>query len=248
MLVWLHLEKVKLWGKGYPLSVLFSLFTAPVKGSDQPTWRKSWANALQGWLSHLSCKFPQKLLQSLLLWFLLYCLLEFTVGLRKRWWDAGWEIGEQKWKAERRWTFIFQVFFLVQKKESVDDVWPVILFFHPYSKSHLRFSLEYLILRVKEIPRLLLHPRTWGSISPNTLQISIKRPAPFPHDPIASPSLSFWTDMWTAVAEVILMKCDICRLWTPTKESEPLYPTFYRLQNISWPAFTACTNSLCQVS
>lgn len=39
---WLHLEKkIKLWGKGYPLSVLCSLFSAPVKGSDQPTWRKS---------------------------------------------------------------------------------------------------------------------------------------------------------------------------------------------------------------
>ena len=68
-------KKIKLWGKGYTLSVLFSLFSAPVKGSDQPTWRKSWANALQGWVSHQSCKFPQKLLQSLLLLFLLYTLL-----------------------------------------------------------------------------------------------------------------------------------------------------------------------------
>ena len=120
--------------------------------------------------------------------------------------------------------------------------------FTPHSKSHLQFSLEHLVIRVKAILRLLLHPRTWGSIAPNTLHISIKRPAPFPHDPIASPSLCLWTDMWTAVAEVILMKCDICRLWPPTKESEPRYPTFYRLQNISWPAFTACTNRLCQVS
>lgn len=31
---------VKLWGKGYPLSVLFSLFSAPVQGSDQPLAEK----------------------------------------------------------------------------------------------------------------------------------------------------------------------------------------------------------------
>lgn len=130
----------------------------------------------------------------------------------------------------------------------MNDSWPIIPFLHPHARSPMQFNLEQFVIRVKEISGLLSHPRTWGSVVPNALQISTKRLTPSPHDPIASLSLSLWTGMRTIAAEVILMKCDICRVWPPTKESEIQYPTFHRLQNISWPAFIACTNSSSQVS
>lgn len=116
----------------------------------------------------------------------------------------------------------------------------------PASAQNLKISWIWSMLNL-EIPKLLSHLRTCDSIVLTTGYNECREtPSPVPQDPIASPRL--WTCLWTTVAEMILTKCDICRLWPPTKESELWYPNFYRLQNISWPAFIACTDSLSHIS
>lgn len=55
------------------------------------------------------------------------------------------QAGRRAAEAEKMDFYLPRIFFLVQKKESVNDFWPVILFFHPHSKSHLqiRFGASY---------------------------------------------------------------------------------------------------------
>lgn len=99
--------------------------------------------------------------------------------------------------------------------------------------------------------RLFLHLRAWatGCFVRGGQYLEARPLSPFIalHHPLFLLFL-LWACLWTAVAGVILMKCDICRLWPPTKESELWNPMFYELQNKSWPAFIACSNCLSQVS
>lgn len=96
--------------------------------------------------------------------------------------------------------------------------------------------------------QLFLHPRTWttGCFVRGSQYLQARPLSPFiaPHHPL----FLLWACLWTAVAGVILIKCDICRLWPLTKESELWNPMVYELQNKSWPAFIACSNCLSQVS
>lgn len=132
-----------------------------------------------------------------------------------------------------------------ERTRLVKNSWPVIHFPHPSPPTLCQklLNLEHLVIRAKEILRFLSHPRTRGSAGFNTRWNEHAEPVtPLARGLTASPSSppSPRAGLRATLAEVILRRCDICGLWPPTEESELHYPTFYRLQNKSWPACMAC--------
>lgn len=236
-------------GKGIlSLCPLFSLFQCSTsQSSDQPTWRKSWANALQGLAESSVLQVPSKvaaITAAIILIILsskVHCRLEEGGGMQ-----AG--RGEQKRKAERRWTFIFQVSFWCRRRNQ----WMILACYFflspPTPKSHLQFQFGASYNWGQGDPQVTIIPEHLGSIALIHCKLVSKDQLHSHMTQLHHPlSLFGWT------CEQQLLKWfwwngTFAGLWPPTKESEPLYPTFYRLQHIRWPAFTACTNSLCQVS